>query len=63
MSAVVGHKGLAYIVKRYRKQSYVNFVLATAIVASTIAMVTLESIKLSDEGVNVTFHSICDAHE
>jgi uncharacterized membrane protein YfcA len=62
VSAVLGHKGVGYMLRRYRKQSYVSFLIAAAIVVSVFAMVSLEIKQLVEdinEGRSMGFHPLC----
>lgn len=62
VSAVLGHKGVGYMLRRYRKQSYVSFLIAGAIVVSVVAMAALEILQVKedvDEGASMGFHALC----
>ena len=62
-AAVLGQYGVAEILRRYKKQAFINFLLATIIVISMISVTAIEGTNLAkDIEKNVpwiNFHPIC----
>ena len=61
VSAIVGQILIGYVLKKYKKQSYVNFLLGLVIIVSAIAMVVVEvSALFGAKGGKVSsFSGIC----
>jgi uncharacterized membrane protein YfcA len=59
LGAVVGHIGVAYMVRKYKKQSLVSFMLATVIGFSGLLMVGLLIYQIVQGDQSMSFSSIC----
>jgi len=62
LAAIVGQYGVAEILKKYKKQAFINFLLATIIVVSCVLMTALEGYNLYNhikEHRSMGFSPIC----
>jgi len=59
---MIGQAGLSEIIKRYKKQAFVNFLLGGVIAISVILMGILEIISISQNlkyNIPMGFNSVC----
>lgn len=61
LAAITGNMGVSYMVKKYRKQSYINFLLAFCIVISAVLMVFMLVYGIIDGTESTSFTAICEA--
>jgi uncharacterized membrane protein YfcA len=62
ISGYLGNRFVGELVKKYKKQSYVSFIVSISIVLSTIAMIIVQLAQYMDHIRNpkkVKFHSAC----
>jgi len=62
ISAMIGQAGLAEIIRRYKKQAFINFLLGGVIAVSVIAMGILEGLSVSynlNHNVPMKFQGVC----
>jgi len=64
LAAILGQFVLAAIIKKFKKQAFINFLLATVIVLSAALMISIEGLNTYNEisqHKNMGFGPICDA--
>jgi len=62
LAAILGQYVVAEVIRRYKKQAFINFLLATVIVLSAILMITIEAIATYNSvkaHANMGFMPIC----
>ena len=61
LGALVGQAGLAYLVKKYRRQSYVTLLLGVTIAGSGIALLVINIVELTSGVFSSAFSPLCSA--
>jgi len=62
LAAILGQYGVAELIRRFKKQAFINFLLATVIVLSAILLITVEAIATYNNvksHANMGFMPIC----
>jgi len=62
LAAILGQYFVAEIIKKYKKQAFVNFLLATVIVISAALMITIEALSTYQsvrDHANMGFQQLC----